>query len=208
VNDLIPANATPAQTERANAMAAQIETWLEKVPTSGGDGILGILEQIAAAENPDQLDRAWNSAGFGQWIGYALEISNPRKLESDYKGGISFYLIVDAIVKATGEFVTLTTGSYAIMAQILVAHNRNWLPLTFVPEQADEPTENGFYPQHLRTWKDHMPIAPDPGKQLRVAAQRTKSVGELNAELKAKRLAAVKPAAEPAGFNVPENPEF
>ena len=208
MNDLIPANATDAQIARANAMAAQIERWLEKVPTGGGDGILGILEQIAAAENPDQLDRAWNSAGFGQWLGYALEISNPRKLPSDIAGGISFYLLVDAVVKHTGEFVTLTTGSYAIMAQILVAHDRGWLPRTFIPEQADEPTENGFYPQHLRTWKDWMPVAPAPDAHARIAAQRTKTPAEMSAELKAKRLAAAKPAETPKGFDVPAEPEF
>lgn len=208
MNDLVPVNATPAQIERANAMMAKITEWFEQVPDGGGDGVLGILELIASAENPEDLDRAWNSAGFGQYLGYALRITNLRKLESDFEGGVSHYLIADAVVHETGEAVTCTTGSYAIMAQLLYANTKGWLPMDFVPHQAEEPTEKGFYPQHLKVWKSYMPTAPDPTRVIaRARAQQpTRTPAEMTAELRAKRLSAVKPepvaaaTAQEAGF--------
>lgn len=169
---LVPANPTDAQIERENKVLAQLNIWLEAIPTSGEDGLLAILEQIVATEDPDLLDAAWNTAGFGDWLGYALRIDNPRKAASKLAGGLGWFLIVDAVVHATGEKLTLTTSSVAIMAQILVAAGRGMLPKDFVPLEKEEPTENGFYPQHLKVWKNHMPVAPEPAAQMRRGAIR------------------------------------
>lgn len=208
MNDLVPADATEGQIERANKLVEQLNTWLEAIPTSGEDGLLAILELIVETEDPNRLDAAWNSAGFGDWLGYALTISNPRKAKSKLAGGLGWFLIVDAVVKATGEQVTLTTSATAIMGQILVAAARGWLPMDFTPLEKEEPTENGFYPQHLKVWKQHMPIAPDPAGALRARAARPQVGPEATARIR-ERIAATRAAAAPApGSDLPETPEF
>lgn len=208
MNDLVPADATPGQIERANAVLAQLNTWLDLVPTSGEDGLLAILEQIVATEDPGMIDAAWNSAGFGDWLGYAMTISNPRKAASKIAGGLGWFLIVDAIIKTTGEQVTLTTSSVAIMAQILLAAAKGFLPMDFVPLEKEEPTENGFYPQHLKVWKDHMPAAPEVQAQLRRAARGPQVGPEATARIRERIKTQRTEPKVSAGFDVPENPEF
>ena len=208
MNDLLPANPTPGQIERADAVISQLNTWLEAIPTSGEDGLLAILELIVAVEDPMQLDAAWNTAGFGDWLGYALKLSNPRKAKSKLAGGFGWFLIVDAIVHATGEQLTLTTSATAIMGQILLASAKGYLPMDFVPLEKEEPTENGFYPQHLKVWRNHMPIAPEPQAQMsRISRQRVLTPDAATAIRDKQRAAKTAPAA-PAAFDVPAEPEF
>ena len=208
MNDLVPADATPGQIERANKVLATLNTWLDAIPTSGEDGLLAILELIVDTEDPDRLDAAWNTSGFGDWLGYAMTISNPRKAKSKLAGGLGFFLIVDALIKTTGEQVTLTTSATAIMGQILVANARGYLPMDFVPLEKEEPTENGFYPQHLKVWKDHMPAAPEPAQQLRRAGNRPQVGPEATARIR-ETIAAKRAAAAPKpGFDVPDEPQF
>lgn len=208
MNDLLPANPTDAQIERANAIIAVMNTYIDAVPEAGGDGILSILEQITGAENPEQLDQAWDTIGFGGLLGYRIKVTNLRKLKSDFKSTIPFYLIADVIIVATGEAKTATTGSYAIMAQLLTANAKNMLPMDFVPHEATEPTENGFYPQHLKVYRAGMPDQPAPAAATgrgRIPASRGRSREERFAEqIKADV------AAQQSGksFDVPENPEF
>ncbi|HEX3513849.1 MAG TPA: hypothetical protein VHT26_07610 [Trebonia sp.] len=207
-NELVPVNATPAQLERANKLIEQINEWFEQIPDGGEDGMLSILEQIVAAERPEDLDKPWESSGFEQYLGYALRISNPRKLDSQFQTDLEKFLIVDAVVHSTGEQVVLSTSSVSEMGQILVAHAKGYLPMDFVPTMADKPTANGFYPRHLRVWKNHMPTAPDPAAQLRAAGQRVAVGPEATARIR-ERIAAKREEPKPAAtFDVPETPEF
>jgi hypothetical protein len=208
VNDLLPANPTPGQLERANAIIEYLNAAIDKIPTGGEDGILGILESIITATDPTQLDRAWDSCGFGQMIGYRLTVSNPRKLKSDFANTIPFYLVCDVMVKATGELKTATTGSYAIMSQILTASDKNMLPMDFVPYEAEEPTENGFYPQHLKVWRPGMPDEPAPRAPR--SERRAPAASPRTAEQKFADRIKADVAADKAkkGFDVPETPEF
>jgi hypothetical protein len=208
VNDLIPATADAAEIARADALLAKIQELFEKVPEPTGDGLLNILEQILAVENADELDKPWNSSGFEEYLDYAIRISNPRRRESKIKGGLTHYLIVDAVIKASGEAKTLITSSVAIVGQILVANGRGMLPMDFVPMEKETPTENGYYPQHLKVWHPHMPLTPELGRQRHQAPTMGTGDGQA-AKAMRERIAAKRAAAEPkAGFDVPETPEF
>lgn len=205
---LVPVNPTEAQIERENKVLATLTTWLEAVPTSGEDGLLAILEQIIAVEDPNMLDAAWNTAGFGDWLGWALTLSNPRKAASKLAGGLPWFLIVDAVVKDTRQRLTLTTSATAIMAQILLANAKGFLPMDFVPLEKDEPTENGFYPQHLKVWKSYMPTAPDPTSPKHRISQAAQMGPEATARIRERIKANREPVPAPAAFDVPETPEF
>lgn len=208
MNDLLPANPSDAQIERANKIIDYLNAAIDKIPVGGEDGILGILEQIIGAETATDLDKAWDSAGFGKLLGYRIRVSNPRKLKSQYKGTIPFFLVCDAMVVATGEATTATTSSYAIMAQVLTANEKGLLPLDFVPHEAEEPTENGFYPQHLKVWRPGMADQPAPATSRRERGRTTdgEPIAATTARLRAERLAAAKP--ESKGFDVPDEPGF
>jgi hypothetical protein len=208
VNDLIPATADKAEIARADALLVKINELFQKVPEPQGDGLLNILEQILAVENAEELDRPWNSSGFEDYLGYAVRISNPRRRESKIKGGLSHYLIVDAVIKASGEAKTLITSSVAIVGQILVANGHGMLPMDFVPMEKETPTENGYYPQHLKVWHPHMPLVPEGGPRRRQEPAWGTGDGQ-TAKAMRERIQAQREASAPKpGFDLPDTPEF
>ena len=128
---------------------AAYEAMIETVPESGGDGMDSILEAIAQAESPDDLDAPWRSAGLEDYINVPLVIRAIRKVPSDYQGGLPWFLVADAVVVPTGELVTITTGAVAPVAQLVRAYHQGWLPWTVIPRQSDRASKSGYYPQHL-----------------------------------------------------------
>lgn len=125
------------------------ERILEEVPDAGGDGIENILEQIAQAGDTSGLDEPWRAGGLGKYVDQAIVVQSIRKMPSDFGSGLSFFLVVDGAVRATGEKVTATTGSLSVVAQLLKAWQLGAFPVLVVPRLSKRPTKDGYYPQHL-----------------------------------------------------------
>jgi hypothetical protein len=129
------------------------ESMLAAVPDAGGDGMDGILAAIAAATDVSHLDAPWRSAGLEAFVNQPLVIMGIRKLPSSYQGGLAWFLVVDAGIPATGELVTITTGSVSVVAQLVKAHQLDSFPLRVMVRQSERPSAAGFYPQHLEIVK-------------------------------------------------------
>jgi hypothetical protein len=142
VNEDAPKALSPAIVEAYTAM-------IENVPEAGGDGMASILTALLQVEHPDDLDAPWRSGGLEEFINVPLLIQGIRKAPSDYQGGLPFFLIADAVVIATGELVTITTGAVSVVAQLAKAHALGAFPWRVIPRQSDRPSERGYYPQHL-----------------------------------------------------------
>lgn len=142
VNADAPKALPPAIVEAYSAMIAN-------VPEAGGDGYASILTALAQADHPDDLDAPWRSGGLEEFINQPLLIQGIRKAPSEYVGGLPFFLIADAVVVATGELVTITTGAVSVVAQLAKAYALGAFPWRVIPRQSDRPSANGYYPQHL-----------------------------------------------------------
>jgi len=125
------------------------EGMIADVPEAGGDGFEAILEAIAAASSAAELDAPWRSAGLEGLANVPIVVSGIRKMPSDYPGGLPWFLVVDAAVRATGERITVTTGSVGVVAQLVKAWSLDAFPLTVVPRMAARPSRSGYYPMHL-----------------------------------------------------------
>jgi hypothetical protein len=125
------------------------ESILESVPDAGGDGIEGILEQIAAAQDATGLDDPWRAGGLAKYLDKPLVIQSISKMPSDFGSGLSYFLVVDGAERATGEKVTVTTGSLSVVAQLLKAWQLDLFPVLVIPRASKRPTKDGYYPQHL-----------------------------------------------------------
>lgn len=136
-----------------SAAVATFERWLADVPDAGGSGIDGILEQIAAAETADELDAAWRANGLGRYVDTPIVVTGIRKMPSEFTTGLSFFLIVDGAVRATGEKIAATTGSTAVVGQLIRAHAVGLFPLNVIPRLSKRPTEDGYFPMHLEIIK-------------------------------------------------------
>jgi hypothetical protein len=127
------------------------------VPPTGDDGYERLLLQLAGASDPSQLDAPWRAEGMRAYINEPLEVRGLRRIESDYEGGLPFFLVVDAASIATGELVTFTTGSVTVVAQLAKANQLGAIPgWRVIPRQADRPSERGFYPQHLEVMRGRL----------------------------------------------------
>lgn len=131
---------------RVNAYLAE---HLLRIPEGGADALEQILQAIVTIERIEDIDAPWNSNGFGEYADHVLTLRAAKRLASDYKDSCGWFVVVDAIVKATGEPVALSTSSTAVMAQILVLQDKGWFPVDMIPRYADRPTEAGYYPMHL-----------------------------------------------------------
>ncbi len=138
-------------------IAAMYEAMVEDIPEAGGDGVEGILVQLAQATSVDALDAPWRADGLSAYLGRPLRIESLRRMPSEYGSGLPFFLIVNAADLETGELVTLTTGAVSVVAQLAKANQLGQVPgWRVIPRQAERPSASGFYPQHLETMRGRL----------------------------------------------------
>lgn len=127
------------------------------IPEAGGDGYESILLQLASAQDATQLDAPWRAEGMRAYINEPLEVRALKRIDSEYQGGLPFFLVVDAVSLATGELVTFTTGAVAVVGQLAKANQLGAVPgWRVIPRQSDRPSANGYYPQHLEVMRGRL----------------------------------------------------
>jgi hypothetical protein len=132
--------------KRYSEMAASI-------PDGGTDtGLVNILAAIDAVQEPGELDAPWESAGTEAIMNKAMEVRSLKRMPSDFGDGLGFFLVVEATIQDTGELAVFTTGSVAVVAQLVKAHANGWLPLLCELKESERPTKDGYRPQHLKTF--------------------------------------------------------
>lgn len=139
----IPRDELPAQ------LVATYAPLLAAVPDAGTEGMANILEQIARASSLAQLDAPWQAGGLQQFRDRPIVVTGIRKMESDFAGGLGWFLIMDCADALTGETFVATTGSVAIVAQLVKWWSLGDAPLKCIPRMAKNPTPSGFFPMHL-----------------------------------------------------------
>lgn len=130
-------------------VVAIYESMIESVPEAGGDGVESILLALARATDPTDLDAPWRSEGLAELVNKRIVITGIRRMNSDYAGGLPWFLIIDGAIENTGETIAITTGSVSVVAQLVKAHAAGWFPLVATPRVSDRPSKSGFFPQHL-----------------------------------------------------------
>ena len=129
----------------------QWESMLMAVPEAGGDtsGYESILAAIAVAQDPTDLDAPWRAEGLQRYQDTALVVMGLRRMPSDYTTGLGWYLMVEAVVKGTGEKIATSVGSLGVVAQLVRAYTLGALPLTVIPRRSKKPSKRGYYAWHL-----------------------------------------------------------
>lgn len=136
-------------TELPEQTVALYAPMIAAIPDAGAEGMANILDQIAKATTLTQLDAPWQAGGLQKYRDRQIVVVGARKMESDFAGGLGWFLILDCADPATGETFVATTGSVAIVAQVAKWWSMGDQPLRCIPRLAKNPTPNGFYPMHL-----------------------------------------------------------
>lgn len=178
----------------ADTINAYLTAILEQLPMQDEGDATGILSQIINAESVEDLDSPWQSAGMGKYNGYALEITSIKRMESDYEGGLGWYLLCEGTVMENGEYKAFSTSAVAAMAQLLIAWARGYFPYRVYVRIATKPTKKGFYPLHLETYRGGalVDLGTDPAAGPRQAPGQR---GRLGAQRRAQ------PPHDPHAFN-------
>lgn len=130
------------------------ESMLASVPDAGQQGYERILEALSEAQSLDDLEAPWRSRGGEQFLGQRLLIKGISKMPSDFRGGLPWFLVVDAELSDGGGDATFTTGSVNVVAQLVRAYTLGLFPLEAVLVESERPTAAGFTVQRLVFPKD------------------------------------------------------
>lgn len=125
------------------------EGMMADVPEAESGSYDRILEQLAEAKSLTDLEAPWRARGGEQYLGTWLRFRGIRKSPSEFKGGIPWYLIVDAVTIPDGELATFTTGSLNVVAQLVRAHALGLFPFTAMLVESERETASGQRPQRL-----------------------------------------------------------
>lgn len=120
------------------------------IPEAEGSAYDAILTSLLGATSWDQLDDPWDSTKTEALIGVEQKITAITRRPSTYKGGLGMFLVVHATDMRNDKPLVWTTGSVAMVGQLVRAHAMGWFPLYAEVITAANPTENGYYPQHLQ----------------------------------------------------------
>jgi hypothetical protein len=119
------------------------------IPESEGSGSERILLAILNADNWDALDDPWDTEAADELIGVEQSIYEIMRRPSRFADGLGMFLVIRSkLVGGDKEFVW-TSSSVSVVGQLVRAYALDALPLVAILRKADQPTANGYYPQHL-----------------------------------------------------------
>lgn len=139
-------------------LVAQFVRMATLVPSEDGSGMERIVEQLLSAESWEELSDPWEASNAEKLRGKRLRVDSIMRRPSQYRGGLGIFLVVKGVDLGTGEAIVWTTSSQAVIAQLVRAYAKKWIPCVCEMVIADRPTEAGYYPHHLRF------LAVDPRK--------------------------------------------
>lgn len=105
---------------------------------------------ILNADDPGDWEAVFSGKSIKDSAGKRVRVTALRKAPSSYEGPIRQFLIAEIVDLETGEADVMTISSIMSVLQLLVAHQRGWLPLDVEVVRKGKPTKRGFFPIHLR----------------------------------------------------------
>jgi len=132
------------------ALLAKFAEMAVMIPADVGGGVEDILAKILSATTWDQLDEPWETSTVDDILGKTLRITSVVRRPSTFHSGLGLFVIVKLLDPRNGTEYVKTTGSVSIVAQLARAYAMGVTAMTVQWCRAERPSENGFYPQHLK----------------------------------------------------------
>lgn len=149
-----PDTITPATTALAplspEQALAEIPNLLAAIPDVTEDPTPRMAAAILTADDPEDWESVFAGRSIKDSAGKKVRIVALRKAPSQFKGVIDQFLIAEIVDLDSGEADVMTISSVMSVLQLLVAHDKGWLPLDVEVVRKATPTRRGFHPIHLR----------------------------------------------------------
>jgi hypothetical protein len=140
------------QTSHLPATAGAVEALVllaSDLPEAEDDATDRIVQQILAADSPEDVNAIWEATGIERWLDVPLLITSLHRAPSDFEDGIGVYVVIKAQTTGDRRDVVITTGSVNVIAQLIKAHTSDWFPLVATPRGPKRPPKNGRFPYRL-----------------------------------------------------------
>lgn len=110
-----------------------------------------ILRSIMTATTPDELADAGGAVPSTQLLGVPLRAHALHPAESTFADGPGWYLHVEVETVLNGDRLTMSVGAQDVIAKLVQAARRGWLPFDFKLERSQKATAAGFFPIFMRS---------------------------------------------------------
>jgi hypothetical protein len=108
-----------------------------------------IIKQLVNADTVAELNDPWQAEGLKKYIDRELVVRGIKKVASSFENGLDIFLVIDAYDPRDDHELVVTSGSVAIVAQLIKAYVSDWLPLRVVVRTPKRESVNGRVPLHL-----------------------------------------------------------
>lgn len=136
------------QVQLSDATLKQFALMAGSLERYEGGNVESILQSIFKAQTVDDYNKIFGGERAFP-LNRSMKITNIRYAESDFKGGIPFYLVIDAVDTTTGEVGEYTTGAESVVGMLMHAAWSGHLPIVCRLVQADRETRAGYKPINL-----------------------------------------------------------
>lgn len=144
----------------------QFQQMATVIPVTESDGGFGIVLDILGADDFFDLDKTWQGKDLDALLKRKLVFQQVTRSDSTYQDGLGVFLVVTTTDPETGEEIIFSTGSVNIVAQLVKAHLMDAFPFVGRVIQAERPSANGYYPQHIQLEDDQSLVGkPSRGKR-------------------------------------------
>lgn len=129
---------------------AQFAEMAVMIPAEAGGGTEEILRKILSATTWDELDEPWETSEVDDILGLRLKLESATRRPSTFGSGLGVFLICHMYDPRTDRKYVKTTGSISVVGQVAWLYAHNHMPALIEWCRAARPSDNGFYPQHLK----------------------------------------------------------
>jgi hypothetical protein len=144
VTDAVTAALEPAK-RRGDVISEFLYTERERADVNPTDTHRQIVEEIMSSTTLDDLLANEEPEDIVNFVGRVITIRDFSINDSDFDEGAPIYIALKVTDEETNERRIITTGEQNIMAQMITAKDRGWLPLRCRPIQATRANRHGRY---------------------------------------------------------------
>lgn len=131
------------------ALMRQFSELAMMLPETESDGGASIIQAVLNTVDVQGLDNPWDAKEPEKLCGEWLIITEASRSISTYAEGLGVFLVVTAVREDSGEEIVFTTGSMAVVAQIVRAYTIGAIPLRAKMLMAERASKKGYFPMHL-----------------------------------------------------------
>lgn len=101
----------------------------ELSPDDSGDATRAIVERILRAQNTEDVFAEVTTVATKDFVGQPMEVLGVKLNEGELDGNRTVYMLIDAVVIATGERIILNSGAPNIVAKLWRLRELKQLPI-------------------------------------------------------------------------------